>query len=228
MRKLIEAEIVNVREQLDKLDEEWLIKAKSKLDSLNWSSQTKASRKSCLNSFYRFVKNDFDRSIEPYQRHPDPVDINFILSRSEEKALAATHISTKDLCYAINRINVRDAFIVWIMMYTGRKLEEVLNLKKEDLLGLYYLRFKDDTSSILEHIMEELKKMAEKSSVYVFETKNGKRVTRAQVIRNLKIAGKKIGLNFELTPRAIHGYVAASLSHDRRSELERIMIPIIK
>jgi hypothetical protein len=246
MLKLIESEVVNVRIQLHEINERWLNEAKYKIGNKDeWSLSTKIIRKSCLNSFYNFIKTDFDTTVKPYRRHPKYPEIKHILSNTQEEELEKSLIkhtlsSVQDkaftidispivLCNAISKINERDAYIVWLMMYTGQPLESILDLpkRKEDEENPY-MCFKDIGSytigeHIPEHIIEGLNKLCKNSIVYLFETSVGKRVTRTQITRNLKKSGRNIGLKIDLTPKVLHGYVCAYMSRDKRSELEKAL-----
>lgn len=227
MLKLIESDIVNVNAKLSEINECWLEKSKQKIESnLEWSKATKTIRKSCLSSFYKFIQTDFDKTITPYRRHPKPLEIKHILSSVQDKALT-TDISPSVLCHALAKINERDAYIVWIMMHTGQTLESILNRRKEDLKtsshpsGTSYMHFEKNGEPIPPHITNEICKLSQNSAVYLFETAKGKKIRRTQVTRNLKKAGRDIGLNFDLTPKILHGYVCAYITADKRSELER-------
>ena len=230
MLKLIEGGIVNVRLKLNQIDEHWLNESKQKInnDKPEWANATKTVRKSCLNSFYNFIKTSFDATVTPYRRHPKHHEIKHILSSVQEKALTRD-ISPKVLCNALNEINERDAYIVWLMMHTGQPLEAILDLPKikEDEESPYF-QFKDlgdfvSGEHIPEHILLRLKQICKDSNVYLFETAVGKRIMRTQVMRNLKQAGYKIGLDFDLNPKILHGFVNAYMSRDKRSELEKAM-----
>ena len=220
MLRLIEADVVDVRLKLNCVNEQWTKEAKQKIDELpDWSLETKSVRKSCVNSFYNFVRTEFDYSVIPYQRHPEFVEIKHILSSTQDKTLTPV-ISPELLCNALSKVNERDAYIVWLMMHTGQKLDAILDLPKESLRGPY-LDFKDACKHVPSHITDQLEEFIKNSKVYLFETTCGNRVTRSQVARNLKNAGYKIGLTFDLTPRVLHGYVMAYMSADKRSELQK-------
>lgn len=249
MLKLIECGIINVYLKLESADEQWANDAKQKVDeNPKWSPATKTIRKSCLNSFYNYIKNDFDHKTKPYRRHPKYSEIKFLLSMSKEseriafikhtlsnvqdKALTKG-ISPVELCNALSKINDRDAYIVWLMMHTGEPLKAILDRRKEHLrisLDEYTksagLDFEEDNGQLYskyipEHITEALKQLCKNSKVYLFETASGKKINRTQVMRNLKQAGYNIGLNFDLTPKVLHGFVCAYMSQDKRSELEK-------
>jgi site-specific recombinase XerC len=229
MLKLIETEIVNVCIKINAIDEQWVKDSKQKIDDKpEWSAATKIIRKSCLNSFYKFIKNDFDQSVKPYRRHPKPVEIKHVLSNVPDKALTI-NISPSILCNALSKINERDAYIIWLMMWTGQTLDAVLDLRKENLRtyvdkenpGCSYIDFAENGENVPHHIVEAINVVCKDSVVYLFETSRGKRVTRIQVMRNLKQAGYNIGLDFDLTPKVLHGYVCAYMVEDKRSELEK-------
>lgn len=236
MLKLIESGIIDVRLKLKQVDECWANEAKQKIDAKpEWSTSTKTIRKSCLNSFYNFIKTDFDASLKPYRRHPNRPEIKHILSVGQTEALEKVlkhtlssvqdkaltiDISPQKLCTALSKINERDAYIVWLMMYTGETLENILdfpNMKTERLHPYLFGKY------IPDNIRDAISSLCKNSSNYLFETANGKRIRRTQVTRNLKQAGHMIGLDFDLTPKVLHGFVCAYMSRDKRSELEKAM-----
>lgn len=264
MLKLIESNIIDVRLKLSKVDIDWLDECKNKVDDKKeWAKSTKTVRKTCLNSFYKFVGEVFDKSQTPYQRHPEGNEIEFILSsyRGEkekhealERALLkhvlsnvinkvkARDISPIVLCNALSKINERDAYIIWLMMHTAQPLEKVLDLKKENMRASYmdsehtmqhgldpnkshahmaYVDFDNACAYIPGHIVDGINKVCKNSKFFLFETGNGKRIVRTQVTRNLKQAGKNIGLDFDLTPKILYGYVCAYMTKDKRSILEK-------
>ena len=226
MQRLIEAGIVNVQMELNKTDEAWLEESKKKIDALTeWAPETKSVRKSTLNSLYKFIQNDFDRQTIPYQRHPKPEEIKHILSSVKDKTLTQI-ISPITLCEALCKINERDAYIVWLMMHTGKKLEAILDVRKtKEEYRPPYMLFNGQGEHVPKHITEAIDTLCKNSTVYLFETSCGKRITRTQVTRNLKQAGRRIGLTFDLTPKILHGYVMAYMSADKRSDLQKAFSP---
>ena len=88
-----------------------------------------------------------------------------------------------------------------------------------------YLYFADSSIHLPAHMVMAINKLCTNSSVYLFETIHGKRIRRAQVTRNLRQAGRNIGLDFDLNPKILHGYVNAYMSRDKRSELEKDLFP---
>lgn len=250
MLKLIENHIIDIKEPIDALNEDWLKDCKRKIDScVFWSKRTRLCRKTCLNSFYRFYKKNLNFYQVAYRRCPVDHEVEYILSSQNEKKYSekvvikhvlsnvvektkTTIISPVELCEAVNNVNERDAYIVWLMMHTGRRLEFILDLKKEDLrLSLEnqnnayigYVDFKDMIEYIPKHIAIALKTLSKDASKYLFESSNGKKLGRTQVIRNLKKAGKSIGLTFDLTPKVLYGFVNAYMSNDKRSAFEQCL-----
>jgi len=225
MLKLIESEIIDVRTNLSQIDDVWLEEAKKKIsENSSWSKATKPIRKCCLNLFYKFIACEFDYKTQPYLRHPEPIEIKHVLSSVKEKTLTK-NICPKVLCNALYEINERDAYIICLMMHTYQPLEAILNCRKEDFNGAY-MRFGNHSSKYIpKYFAESIIKLAENNVVYFFETSAGNRIHRNQITRNLKQAGKNIGLDFDLTPKILHGYVCAYLVGDKRSELARALLP---
>jgi hypothetical protein len=264
MLKLIESNVVDVRLSLSKVNIDWLGECKNKVDEKKeWAKSTKTVRKTCLNSFYKFIEEVFDKSQTPYQRHPEGNEIEFILSlRKEDKhkhekientvlkhvlsnvveKKKARDISPIVLCNALSKINERDAYIVWLMMHTAQPLEKVLDLRKDNLKTSYmdsefaifygldpneihadmaYVYFDNASAHIPGHVVDGINKVCKNSKHFLFETVNGKRIVRTQVTRNLKQAGRNIGLDFDLTPKILYGYVCAYMTEDKRSILAK-------
>jgi site-specific recombinase XerC len=225
MLKLIDEKIVNERLHLEKVDSSWLKNSMEKIDEIpTWSDKTKSIRRSCLNGFYNFIKKLFDYKTDPYRRPPKPNEIKYVLSNVLDQNLTAT-ISPESLCSALSKINERDAYIVWIMMLTGQPLEAVLDRRKKHLRGFYYLDFENEGEPLPKHLCDVLREYCQNSNTYIFETSKGKRIRRTQVMRTLKQAGYNIGLKFDLTPKALHRYVNAYMSSDKRYELEKALFP---
>jgi len=224
MLKLIESDIVDVCFKLCQVDESWLEQSKQKIDDHpKWSAATKTIRKSCLNSFYNFIHKDFDFTVTLYRRHPELNEIKHILSSIQDKALTKD-ISPIKLFNALSKINERDAYIVWLMVHTGWTLDNILDVRnvKEDYEPPY-MHHKGSGKHIPKHITDAIDEICKNSSIYLFETSAGKRVRRTQVTRNLKQAGYRIGLDFDLTAKVLHGYANAHLCEDKRSELEKCL-----
>ena len=231
MLKLIEAGVIDVYLNLKKIDACFIKEARQKIEfNPNWSKSIKIARKSCLNSFYNFIQSDFDHRTYPHRRHPKPNEIRYtlsneardikhILSSVKEKALI-TDIPRDVLCEALSKINARDAYIVFLMMITGQPLESILDIRKENLRPPY-IEVKGVSEYIPERIRKALEELCKDSKVYLFETAKCKKICRTQVTRNLKKAGRVIGLNFDLTSKILHGYVCEDIIKDKRSVIEK-------
>ncbi len=227
MLKLIEHHVIDLCLDLKKADEAWVKEAKQKIDDiLQWSVSTRTIRKSCLNLFYKFIKTEFNHETQPYLSHLKPNVTKHVLSSVQDKALTA-HISPEALCSEVGKLNKRDGFIVWVMLHSKQPLEAVLDLRKEDLrvsdVGRAYLDFPNVCEYIPEHITARISELCKNSKAYLFETAKGKRISRIQIMRNLKQAGRNIGLEFDLTPKVLRGYVNAYMTEDKREELEKAL-----
>ena len=148
------------------------------------------------------------------------------------------------LCNTVSKLNERDAYIVWLMMHTGQTLDKVLDLKRENLRATYmnqeeaiehgldptikhaymaYLDFDNRHYHIPGHIVDGINGTCKITKHFLFETVKGKRILRTQVTRNLRRAGRDIGLDFDLTPKVLHGYVCAYMTADKRSDFEKAL-----
>ena len=246
MRKLINGGIIDIKLPLLHVDDIWLETCKEMVDKkIEWAQATKKVRKSCLNTFYAFLSQTFNTSTTPYRRHPCQPEIEYLLSPHSEgtekyaslestmlkHALSSTQDKTRAqdlcplvLCTAISKINERDAYIVWLMLWTKQPLEAILNLRNtaEDY-SPPYIRFKGIGEYIPTHITKAIDHFRISESLFIFSTTSGKQIQRNQVTRNIKKAGHALDLDYELTPKIINGLACAYMSRDKRSDLERAM-----
>lgn len=242
IQKLIEAEIINPALKLSSINKSWLKECIDKIDLHFWTKTTKVSIKTCLTSFYKFSQQSFDPDYtDEYERlsygyiptpheikHrlcPTPYQIEkakkLVLSSVQERELAS-QLDILKLYQLIRRNNERDALIIATILETGCTLEEVLDIKKCDVSSVY-IQIKKFQYPVQISLIAALEKLYKESSEYVFTTSKGKRVGRIQVTRNLKKAGREIGLNFDLTPMIFHRVINAILLRDKRSSFEKLL-----
>ncbi|WP_068469963.1 hypothetical protein [Candidatus Protochlamydia phocaeensis] len=216
MLKLIEADIINPYAALTDLTLNWYDQASKKINALqNWAPATKQSRKTCLKSFYAFSLN-YDPQGTPH-KNPTACEIIHMLSSIAERAL------TKDIdsCLLLDtliKLNERDAIIVAVMLFSGKTLEEVLDLRKTQIYP-GKIEFKDKKTKMPISLTNLIEMFSKNNNDYVFVTDQGNRIHRTQVIRNLKLASKIMGLEFELTPKVLQGYSIAYFPHNKEDVL---------
>jgi integrase len=226
MLKLIEEGIIDPYMPLSKLSQEWYQHAKTKIDNIDsWSVATKGSRKSCLRSFFDFATefnpdNFIEDYAEPYSRKPSMIEISYLLSSIEDRSKMHNFDLTK-LYQVLFSINEREALIFCIMVFTGRKLDEILNIKKDDV-GHASIDFINETDVIPEDLATRLKK-CKKDSAYLFVTSNGNPLKRNQFIRTLKTASKLMNLDFEVSPRLLQSKALLSMCREKISPLEKLL-----
>lgn len=225
MLKLIEKGVVDVQLSLECATEGWLQESCTKIDHIpEWSLVTKDFRKKYLKLFYRFLNRYFDYRIKPYHRHPKQNEIKYLFSHVLDQQLTL-QISPVMLYESIRKRHRRDACIILLMMYTGEKIGDILDSKKEDFQGIY-LDFEENgikrSHTLPEHMATELNEICKNSKVYLFETVNGKKIPRNQIVRALKKSSRDMKLSFCLSPKSLHRYSNTYLSMYRRSDLEKI------
>lgn len=221
MFKLIKGNIIDPYLPINKCLDSWFFDAFMKLYSVkNWSDATKSSRRTCLKSFFDFCKRYIPKQ-EPFGRSPSMLEIAIMLSSIIDRT-KTKELDPVKLFDTLNKINVRDALIVSVMIFTGNSLKDVLDLKKEDLTDNHIV-FSNGKKSIPKPLKKLISFSCDNSSEYLFATAKGKRILRTQVIRNLKIASHLMGLDFEATPKIIQGYAIAYISNDKKSKFEKIL-----
>lgn len=240
MLKLIESKIINTYTRLDNVDKDWLIMARKNVDDIHkWSPKTKKLRRTCLNSFYSFVKKEFDYGADAYKRQLKDVEIQHLLSSTKEK-YQSINVDPLDLCNIVHRINNRDGYILWLMFWTGQKLERILELKKteKEKQYIHFFTYSNDIDNgnneciptheesewIPQHIEKGIDEVTKDSKFYLFETNGSKRVRAMQVRKNLQRAAKLLGVDFHFSPKAIQGYVCGHTSRNKKSELEQWLL----
>lgn len=198
------------------LTDEWAVEAHKRINGLDkWSPSTKKSRRSCLEKFLEFAaffKPNL-KSNPPVLNIPGRGLMHHILSGMEDKIkaqdLSASHWD--GFFDQLTEGNLRDCLISILMLNSGRRLEDVLDLRKTDITE-NGVRWADGSHTRLSGRMMNLVSIAAQSGVnYVFATKSGKRIRRTQVIRHMKNASKAAGLDFEITPKILQGVAIAKL-----------------
>ena len=226
MLKLVQDGIIDYKMTILKLTSNWYRNANFVVENTPRSETTINLRKTCLKSFYNFAsehqyKNYLEYYGEPSRKIPTMYEIAFVLSTIEERS-RTKDLDPIELFKAVEGLNERDAVIVSTMIFTGRTLEEILDLRKKDCdNGI--IEFKDGQESVPLFITNFIQKNASNGDGYAFISANGKRLRRTQVIRNLKLASKLMGLDFEVTPKVLQGYAIAYLPSEKKENLAKLL-----
>lgn len=225
MLKLIQEEIIDPNLPLSSLSSKWYLEAINKIDNItHWSFSTKRMRKSCLYTFISKVLQDQKHPAcygEPYRRKPSMLEIEFMLSIVENR----TELESLDIVQLTETIRVsneRDALIVSTLFFTGRSLDEVLNIKPKDLKWKS-IKFGKDSDTVPRCLIELLFSLCKDNNEYVFSTAQGNKLLRNQVIRSLKNASKVMGLSFEITPKMLQSKAILTICREKLSELEKVL-----
>lgn len=236
MQKMIEASVINPTIKLRGVNEAWFDECVRKINDTSWSEKTKISRKTCLSSFYKFAQTfdpDYTNQYEmlSYRYIPTPHEIKnrFNIENSKKLLLSSARedlltngLDIQKLYNTIRKNNERDAWIIALMLETGCALDEILKIKKSDVSSTY-VRIENFQYAVPLSLIDGITTLYKDSSEYVFTTRKEGKVGRVQVTRNLKKAGREIGLTFDLTPMVFHRLINTILLRDKRSPLEKYL-----
>lgn len=209
MLLLIKEGIVDYKLPLLKITNTWYTKAIFKLFHVpSWSEATKICRKTCLKSFYDFVFQyqwkDYVKNFgEPSRGIPSMEEITATLSNIQERSLAKD-LDFTQLFESLRRINERDSIILLTLLFSGKKLDDILNLKTKDCVS-GFLTFEDGLERVPVIVTNFIKKHSKNENDYAFTSKHGKRLKSNQIIRNLKKSSKQLDLPYEATPKILLG-----------------------
>jgi integrase len=225
MLKLIQEKIIDPNLTLSELSLNWFKKATNKIDNIaHWSPSTKRMRKSCLYTFVNKVIDDQKIPAcygEPYRRKPSMLEIKFLLSIVENRTELES-LNIAQLTETMRASNERDALIVSTLFFTGRSLDEVLQIKPTDL-NWNSIRFGKECDIVPRCLIELLQSLYPHNSEYVFVTAQGNRLLRNQVIRSLKNASNALRLGFEITPKLLQSKAILVICREKLSELEKVL-----
>jgi|SRR5271170_16848 len=226
MHKLIKDGIIDYTSMIPQLTPDSYMNACLKLKNIPKAKTTTNLRKTCLKSFYNFVsehqyENYLKNYGKPARNIPTMHEISFILSAIEERH-RTKDLDPVELFKAVESLNERDSVIVCTMIFTGRTLEDILDLRKKDCENRI-IEFQDGRENVPLFITNFIQKNAANGDTYAFTTANGKRLRRTQVIRNLKLASKLMGLDFEVTPKILQGYAIAYLPSSKKENLAKLL-----
>jgi hypothetical protein len=221
MLLLIKKGIVDYKLPLLKITNTWYTKAEFTLYNVpSWSETTKICRKTCLKSFYDFVSQyqykDYVKNFgEPSREAPTMDEVTAVLSNIQERSLAKD-LDFIGLFQSLRDINERDSIILTTLLFTARKLDDILNLKKKDCVN-GFLTFEDGVEKVPLIVTNFIKKHSTNENDYAFTSIHGKRLRSNQIIRNLKKSSKQLRLNYEATPRVLLGFAKRQ---DKLSDFE--------
>jgi integrase len=231
--KLIEKEIIDPKEYLINLSQNWLEQKKTEVkEKTGWSKATQYTRISCLISFFEFATEVFKPDPLhpwegiPYSTIPTIEMIPHLLTSVEDKA-RATELTTEQWMYFFEKIaekNLRDYLIATLIVFSGRPLESVLDLKRAGLKE-FGIIFEKEEVSVPNSLIKQLHHMVQDNppSEYLFVTKSGQRIRRNQILRSLKSASKAANLPTEVSAKVLLSAGIAFIELDKRTLLSKVL-----
>ena len=212
---LIDEGIVDPTSSVDHvLTEDWSVDAHERINILDkWSPSTKKSRKSCLEKFLGFASSFKPNSNgnPPTLKIPGRGLMHHILSGMDDK-IKVQEISKSSWDRFFDQLtngNARDCLISIVMLRSGRRLEDVLDLRKTDITETGVKWTDGSHTELSKETLALISRLTHSNADYVFTTKLGRRIRRTQVIRQMKNASKAAGLDFEITPKILQVFAIA-------------------
>ncbi len=212
--RLIELAIVNSAMNLQAFS---LINHESVVDDIkminDWSEATKQARAAAYISFTGFLQRRTQGIVRKAVANKEGANKTFFKVRDKVKTEALSQPQTRQFIQQIEKINERDGLIAKLILQGGKRKEEVLNVKIEDIdftkKQITFVQTKTrgmEKVTIInypDHVMQELKTYIADRTGLVFITRNHKKVAPFQIDRNFYKAGLKAGIPFRVTPHVL-------------------------
>lgn len=248
MTKLIEVGLIDLQQPLLKFMKTEFDDSKFQEISTvySWPTSTKRSRKTLLNSFWKFAqkqeikKTPIEIPIHSEHRYLEMLAISELLSSSEDKA-KSQYLTDKEINRFLNElrhINARDFLVCRTMWELKCTIHQVLNMKVGDYdpeKGVFKIdKFDSRYGNLRDDIKGPILKLCEKKAndEFIFSTDRGNRIHPGQIVRSMKIASKKANLPVIISPKVIFAHAkafyervfSAIAEKDRRKILEELDI----
>ncbi|SCA63183.1 hypothetical protein SCG7109_AJ_00170 [Chlamydiales bacterium SCGC AG-110-M15] len=171
----------------------------------------------CLFSFFNFLEKHTQGETRIDKSFKEEVQKR--ISRLGAEPRSAKRLDIKVLntfLEAVNKINVRDASVAYLLIRTDKHPLDIINLKKEDLsVKENTLQLTEDGSEIVslepnkhfspyhETFISNIASLLKMEGDFCFATKKGKPIQPSQIKRTFEQAGKRANLPFRITPKIL-------------------------
>lgn len=198
----------------------------------HWSIRTKEARIACFLSFTRYLSRKTDGMIRRGIPSKDGVEKTFSFKSRKVKSDALSRSQLMAFFEELDKINTRDAMIARLCLHGGKRINEVLSLKVEQIdfekkQIIFYQsksKFSDDFTVISFEkpaagaFLQELKTYIGDRNGLVFITANGKGLKQNQVDRNFLKAGRRAALPFRVSPHNLRASAVTLWKEDGFSD----------
>lgn len=178
-----------------------------------WSECSRQARVACYISFTGFLSRRFKGVIKKALPNKEGNAKTFYRVYDKVKTSAMTLAQWNRFFEALEKINVRDCLIAKVILQGGKRVNEVLSLKIDqinweqceitfDQSKMKGLK-KETVITYPESIMQQLRSYIGIRTGNVFITRSGKRVMLNQLAINFAKAGLEAGISFKVTPHVL-------------------------
>lgn len=200
----------------------------------HWSEATKQARAAAYISFTSFLERRTQGIVKKALVNKHGVAKTFFKIRNKVKTKALSKQQTKRFLKELEKINRRDALIAKLLLQGGKRKQEVLSLKTEQIdytnNRISFIQSKSrGTQKIIiitypPHIMKELRHYVYGRSGLVFITRNNTKVPDVQLNNTFLKAGKKVRIPFRVTPHSLRVTLVTRLKELKINDIDIMKI----
>lgn len=201
---------------------------KEKIASENWSECTRQARAACYISFTGFLSRRFQGIIKKASPSKEGNNKTFYRVHEKVKSNAMTQAQWINFFHALSNINFRDCLIAKMALQGGKRINEVLSLKIEQISWekneISYIQsktkgaIKETVITYPISLMNSLKEYLNNRKGLVFITKNQKKVPLIQLANSFSKAGIKANIPFKVTPHVLRASTVTYLKQQGFSD----------
>lgn len=179
----------------------------------NQSECTKQARAACYISFTRFLSRRTQGMVARAIPCREGTEKTFFKVREKVKTDAMSHKQWLMFLHELYKINKRDCLIAKLIIQGGKRMNEVLSLKTDQIdFNACEITFKQaktkgyDKQTVITYpkqVIDELRAYLGLRTGLVFVTKTGLRVMPNQIAVTFALAGKRAKVAFKVTPHVL-------------------------
>jgi integrase/recombinase XerD len=187
------------------------------LTTKQWSNPTRESRIACFLAFTRYLHRKTEGIIRRGIPSKEGLEKTFGPKPRQVKTPAMNRSQLVRFFEQLDKINPRDALIARVCLHGGKRINEVLSLRTEQLdYERKQITFHQSKSHLLDditiisfekqaasHLLEEIRKYIGQRSGCVFITSQSKAVQKTQVDRTFSKAGQQAGVPFRVSAHTL-------------------------
>lgn len=179
-----------------------------------WSMKTRESRIACFLSFTRYLSRKSEGLIRRGVPSKDGIEKTFSSPSKKVKTKAMTRSQVMRFLEELDQLNCRDAMLARLCLHGGKRINEVLSLKVDQIdfvknqivFHQSKSKFSDDFTVIsferpsAQALLNELRRYIGGRTGLVFVTSSGNGLRQNQIDRNFLKAGERAGIPFRVSP----------------------------